>query len=158
MLGNRGFPEAWSRLCVCQASFLMTFAMGGVSHSGPQQGRIVLTVITTIVAAITYKFTVCLSLSLCKSWDFHIFLPKHFGTTSSVVLLTLWLRLLLPYLQTQMELHQLSWFSHLQLLWDLKSLIICEPIPTINQSLSSSSYFVKYFKHFISYQHFIFCY
>ena len=32
MLGNRGFPEAWSRLCVCQASFLMTFAMGGVPH------------------------------------------------------------------------------------------------------------------------------
>ena len=37
MLGNRGFPEAWSRLCVCQASFLMTFAMGGVPHAGPRQ-------------------------------------------------------------------------------------------------------------------------
>ena len=37
MLGNRGFPEAWSRLCVCQASFLMTFAMGGVPHTGSQQ-------------------------------------------------------------------------------------------------------------------------
>ena len=36
MLGNRGFPEAWSRLCVCQASFLMTFAMGGVPHAGPR--------------------------------------------------------------------------------------------------------------------------
>ena len=35
MLGNRGFPEAWSRLCVCQASFLMTLAMSGVPHSGP---------------------------------------------------------------------------------------------------------------------------
>ena len=35
MLGNRGFPEAWSRLCLCQASFLMTFAMGGVPHAGP---------------------------------------------------------------------------------------------------------------------------
>ena len=34
MLGNRGFPEAWSRLCVCQASFLMTYAMGGVPHTG----------------------------------------------------------------------------------------------------------------------------
>ena len=34
MLGNRGFPEAWSRLCVCQASFLMTLAMGGVPHAG----------------------------------------------------------------------------------------------------------------------------
>ena len=34
MLGNRGFPEAWSCLCVCQASFLMTFAMGGVPHAG----------------------------------------------------------------------------------------------------------------------------
>ena len=34
MLGNRVFPEAWSRLCVCQASFLMTFAMGGVPHAG----------------------------------------------------------------------------------------------------------------------------
>ena len=36
MLGNRGFPEAWSHLCVCQASFLMTFAMGGVPHAGPR--------------------------------------------------------------------------------------------------------------------------
>jgi hypothetical protein len=36
MLGNRGFPEAWSRLCVCQASFLMTFAMGGIPHAGPR--------------------------------------------------------------------------------------------------------------------------
>ena len=34
---SRGTPEARSRLCVCQASFLMTFAMGGVPHSGPQQ-------------------------------------------------------------------------------------------------------------------------
>ena len=35
----RGFPgglEARSHLCVCQASFLMTFATGGVPHSGPQ--------------------------------------------------------------------------------------------------------------------------
>ena len=37
MLGNRGFPEAWSCLCVCQASFLMTFAMGGVPHTGSRQ-------------------------------------------------------------------------------------------------------------------------
>ena len=37
MLRNRGFPEAWSRLCVCQASFLMTFAMGGAPHAGSQQ-------------------------------------------------------------------------------------------------------------------------
>ena len=35
MLGNRGFPEAWSCLCICQASFLMTFAMGRVPHAGP---------------------------------------------------------------------------------------------------------------------------
>ena len=34
MLGNRGFPEALSHPCVCQASFLMTFAMGGVPHAG----------------------------------------------------------------------------------------------------------------------------
>ena len=34
---SRGTPEARSRLCVCRASFLMTFAMGGVPHSGPQQ-------------------------------------------------------------------------------------------------------------------------
>jgi len=31
-----GTPEARSRLCVCQASFLMTFAMGRVPHAGPQ--------------------------------------------------------------------------------------------------------------------------
>ena len=42
MLGNRGFPEAWSRLCVCQASFLMTFAMGGVPHAGPRHTYILL--------------------------------------------------------------------------------------------------------------------
>src|SRR5574341_565097 len=34
---SRGTPEARSRLCVCRASFLMTFAMGGEPHSGPQQ-------------------------------------------------------------------------------------------------------------------------
>ena len=34
MLGNRGFPEARSRLCVCSASFLMTFAIVGVPHTG----------------------------------------------------------------------------------------------------------------------------
>ena len=34
--GVPGTPEAQSRLCVCRASFLMTFAMGGVPHSGPQ--------------------------------------------------------------------------------------------------------------------------
>ena len=37
MLRNRGFPEAWSRLCVCQASFLMTFPMGGFPYAGPRQ-------------------------------------------------------------------------------------------------------------------------
>ena len=31
-----GTPEARSRLCVCRASFLMTFVTGGVPHSGPQ--------------------------------------------------------------------------------------------------------------------------
>ena len=31
---SRGTPEAQSRLCICRASFLMTFAMGGVPHSG----------------------------------------------------------------------------------------------------------------------------
>ena len=40
MLRNRGFPEAWSRLCVCQASFLMTFAMVGVPHAGSWQDMI----------------------------------------------------------------------------------------------------------------------
>ena len=34
MLRNREFPEAWSCLCVCQDSFLMTFAMGRVPHTG----------------------------------------------------------------------------------------------------------------------------
>ena len=34
---SRGAPEARSRLCVCRASFLMTFAMGRVPHAGPQQ-------------------------------------------------------------------------------------------------------------------------
>ena len=29
-----GTPEARSRLCVCLASFLMTFAMGGIPHAG----------------------------------------------------------------------------------------------------------------------------
>ena len=34
---SRGAPEARTRLCVCRASFLMTFAMGGVPHAGPRQ-------------------------------------------------------------------------------------------------------------------------
>ena len=29
-----GTPEAWSRLCVCQAPFLMTSATGGIPHTG----------------------------------------------------------------------------------------------------------------------------
>ena len=37
MLGNRGFPEARSRLCVCRAAFHMTFAMGGVPYAGSRQ-------------------------------------------------------------------------------------------------------------------------
>ena len=37
MRSSRGTPEARSRLCVCRASFLMTFVTGGVPHSGPQQ-------------------------------------------------------------------------------------------------------------------------
>ena len=34
MLGNRGSPEARSHFCVCRASFLMTFSLGGVPHAG----------------------------------------------------------------------------------------------------------------------------
>ena len=34
---SRGTPEAQSCLCVCQASFLMTFAMSGVPHAGSRQ-------------------------------------------------------------------------------------------------------------------------
>ena len=32
-----GTPEARSRLCVCLASFLMTFAMGRIPRAGSQQ-------------------------------------------------------------------------------------------------------------------------
>ena len=49
MLGNRGIPEAWSRLCVCQASFLMTFAMGGVPHTGPRQQTLVVKVMSLLL-------------------------------------------------------------------------------------------------------------
>jgi len=34
---SRGTPEAQSRLCVCRASFLMTFVTSGVPLAGPQQ-------------------------------------------------------------------------------------------------------------------------
>ena len=34
---SRGTPEARSRLCVCRASFLMTFATGGIPHAGSRQ-------------------------------------------------------------------------------------------------------------------------
>ena len=34
---SRGTPEARSRLCVCRASFLMTFAMSGVPLAGSWQ-------------------------------------------------------------------------------------------------------------------------
>ena len=36
MLGNRGLPEARSAFAYAEASFLMTFAMGGVPHAGSQ--------------------------------------------------------------------------------------------------------------------------
>ena len=36
----QGGPEARSRLCVCRASFLMTFAMGGVPHAGSRQASV----------------------------------------------------------------------------------------------------------------------
>ena len=35
---SRGTPEARSRLCVCRASFLMTFVTSGMSLSGSRQG------------------------------------------------------------------------------------------------------------------------
>ena len=36
MLENiQGTPEARSRLCLCRASFLMTFATGGAPHAAP---------------------------------------------------------------------------------------------------------------------------
>ena len=38
---SRGTPEARSRLCICQASFLKTFAMGGVPHAGPHSCSVV---------------------------------------------------------------------------------------------------------------------
>ena len=34
---SRGTPEAQSHLCVCQASFLMTLAMGGGPHASSRQ-------------------------------------------------------------------------------------------------------------------------
>ena len=34
---TRGIPEARSRLCVCLASFLMTFAIGEIPHTGSGQ-------------------------------------------------------------------------------------------------------------------------
>ena len=37
MLGNRGFPEARSAFAYAEASFLMTFALGGVLHAGSRQ-------------------------------------------------------------------------------------------------------------------------
>ena len=43
---SRGTPEARSHLCVCRASFLMTFAMGRVPHAGPQQRLLGETLIT----------------------------------------------------------------------------------------------------------------
>ena len=33
-----GHPESRSHLCVCQASLLMTFAMGGIPHAFSRQG------------------------------------------------------------------------------------------------------------------------
>ena len=43
-----GTPEARSRLCVCRASFLMTFATGGAPHAGSRQ--------KTISLSIFYRF------------------------------------------------------------------------------------------------------
>ena len=53
----QGFPggfRARSRLCVCRASFLMTFATGGVPHAGPQQINIPFTLSSDLTKLVTF--------------------------------------------------------------------------------------------------------
>ena len=79
MLGNRGFPEAWSHLCVCQASFLMTFAMGRVPHAGPRQhffsmGMVLIPVSCTMSWTSVHSSSGTLSI---RSRPLNLFLTPH---------------------------------------------------------------------------------
>ena len=51
----RGFPGGLLRLnpafALCRASFLMTFAMGGVPHACPQHDRVLFTMATMLYIA-----------------------------------------------------------------------------------------------------------
>ena len=87
----RGFPaKARSRLCVCRASFLMTFATGGVPHSGPQQQGLnspVLCLLCWKVYFLSLSHLVstvqqCVSSILCKYPLFFGF-PSHLVTQST---------------------------------------------------------------------------
>ena len=74
MLGNRAFPEVWSRLCVHQASFLMTFAMGGVPHAGPKQCS---TFVTPWTAAHQASWSITNSWSLPKLMSVESVMPSN---------------------------------------------------------------------------------
>ena len=88
MLGSRGFPEAWSRLCVCQASFLMTFAMGGVPLAGSRQTRLVFYPGCLILGFLKDTMISCWFCVFSKTPWFYVFVPLLRAMEGDVNLLT----------------------------------------------------------------------
>ena len=63
---SRGTPEARSHLCVCRASFLMTFAMSGVPLAGSRQCIILyVKLYTQIIMFLSYYSSYILNLTFC---------------------------------------------------------------------------------------------
>ena len=81
-----GTPEARSRLCVCQASFLMTFAMGGVPHASPQQWFDLLAVQGTLKSLLQHHSSKA-SILQCSVF-FMIQLSHPYMTTEKTIALT----------------------------------------------------------------------
>ena len=67
---SRGTPEARSRLCVCRASFLMTFAMGGAPAPGSDRIPVELFQImkddAEESAARNMQYAICTQYAICR--------------------------------------------------------------------------------------------
>ena len=67
---SRGIPEAWSRLFVCRASFLMTFAMGGAPAPGSYRISVELFQIlkddAVESASLNMQYAICTQYAICQ--------------------------------------------------------------------------------------------
>ena len=81
---NRGFPEAWSCLSVCQASFLMTFAMGGVPHAGSRQDWLDLLAVQGTLKSLLRHHSSKASILQCSAF-FTVQLSHPYMTTGKTI-------------------------------------------------------------------------